>query len=488
MSVHRLALLVTLPTVFGACALGPDFKAPQAPASAYAPPITVGPHTLQSGIDSAADWYNVFGSEAINRLVRQAVAANPDLEAARHGLRAAQYELRAVAGSALPRLELDVRATRIRANGSFLYEPVEAIQATANQFAVGPALAYDLDVFGRIRRTIESQAAETARVQHEALNLYITLVDQVVITAFDYAAIVAQIDVTQRLIEDLQAQYDLTNALEAAGKIPRSDTLQAQSQLESTRAKLPSLKKQRDAYRNALLVLIGKTPQDELPDLSLREFSLPHALPISLPSQLIRQRPDILAAEDTLHRASADIGVAEAARLPSFSISGEYAQQSTKTSDLFTKTANIWSIGANVSAPIFQGGRLRAREAEARERFAQAAAQYRSSVMAAFSEVANALQALQHDSDGYVAHRTALEAALANRDLARSQFEHGKVSELVVLTAEQQYQNAAQEQVQADVQRFTNVATLFHALGGGWWNAKDPLLASPVHYEFPETK
>jgi NodT family efflux transporter outer membrane factor (OMF) lipoprotein len=376
-----LFLAGALAAASGGCAVGPNFTRPQAPKSAYsAPPQVVGSQSLNYGADTAADWYTVFQSDAIQRLVHGVVAANPDLEAARHGLRAAQYELRAVAGSALPQLELDGRVSRSRVNGSFLYQPIESLQATANQFNIGPTLAYDLDVFGRIRRTIESQAAQTSQVQHQTLNVYITVVDQVVLTAFDYAATLEQIVVTRQLVDELQQQYTLTSTLESAGKITRSDTLQAQSQLESTRATLPALEKQRDVYRNALLRLTGTAPQDgSIPELTLRDFSLPPRLPVSLPSQLVRQRPDILAAEDALHQASAEVGIAEAARLPSFNISGEYAQQSIRTSDLFTKAGGIWTAGASLSAPLFEGGggsvlaRRRRRNASNRRRHNTAA-------------------------------------------------------------------------------------------------------------------
>lgn len=462
-------------TLYG-CAVGPNFKRPPAPSSAYAPPpSTVGEQHIQYGGEVAANWYSLFKSDAINRLVQDALAANPDLEAARHNLRAAQYELQAVVGNALPHVELDGKAQRSRVNGSLLYQPPEQLQVTANTFSVGPSLAYDLDPFGRLRRTIEAQAAQTSSVGRQALNVYVSLVDQVVVTAFNYAATVEQLEVTRKLVQDLQTQYDLTRLLEDSGKIVRSETLQAQTQLESTRASLPALEKQRDAYRNALLRLTGKAPQaDSVPVLSLRDFSLPSQLPVSLPSNLVRQRPDILEAEDLLHEASASVGIAEAARLPSLNLTAQYAQQSIFTRDLFSKAGRIWSAGASLTAPIFEGGTLSAREKEAKERFQQAAAQYRGTVLNAFMEVANALEALQHDADDYAAHTTALNAARANRDLARTQFERGRVNELVVLTAEQQFQNAALGQVQADAQRFADTAQLFRALGGGWWNGGDP--------------
>ena len=457
------------------CTVGPNFKRPDSPSSAYAPPApAIGEQRTRYGEEVAATWYELFKSEGLNQLVHDALSGNPDLEAARHSLTAAQFELKAVAGAALPHVELDGKAERARANGSLLYEPDEKLQVTANQYSLGPSLAYDLDPFGRLRRTIEAQAAQTSSIGRQALNTYVTLVDQVVVTAFSYAATVEEIDVTRNLVADLKAQYDLTHLLEDSGKIARSETLQAQTQLESTRASLPALEKQRDIYRNALSRLTGRSPQDnEVPQLSLQDFTLPGELPVSLPSELVRQRPDILEAEDLLHQASASVGVAEAARLPSLNISAQYAQQSITTSDFFTKAAQIWTAGLNVTAPVFEGGTLRARQKEAEERFQQAQFQYKSAVINAVVEVANALQSIQHDADDYSAHSIALNAARENRDLAREQFERGRVNELVVLTAEQQYQNAALSQVEANVRRFSDTAELFRALGGGWWNGAD---------------
>jgi NodT family efflux transporter outer membrane factor (OMF) lipoprotein len=467
----RIVALASLVMASG-CAVGPHFERPAAPFTGYPTETAqVGAERLDAGADVPPDWYRLFGAASLNALVQEALRANPDLEAARRSLIAARYELEAVAGSALPQIELDTKAMRARVNGSFLYEPIEKFQATANVFTIGPSLAYDLDVFGRLRRTIEAQTAQTAQIAHQTLNVRITLVSNVVLTAFEVAAATEQIEVTRKLVEDNQAQYELTRKLEEGGKGTRSDTLQALSQLESTRAELPGLRKQLDTYRNALLRLLGSAPTDHtLPPIALKDFDLPAKIPVSLPSQLVRQRPDILEAEDLLHQASAQVGVAEAARFPDFQLTAQYAQQSEMLSDIFSKAGQIWTAGLNVTAPIFEGGRLRAREKEARQRFLQVAAQYRGTLIDAFVEVANALEALERDGESYAARTTSVYAARANRDLERLLFERGKVSELVVLTAEEQYQNAALEEVRADVQRFSDVAQLLHALGGGWWN------------------
>jgi NodT family efflux transporter outer membrane factor (OMF) lipoprotein len=471
-------LLTLVGLLTGGCTLGPGFVRPAAPAGGYAhaAPAASASRSIEYGAAVADDWYDLFHSPALNQLVRTALAANPDLESARHGLTAAQFELKAVSGTQLPQVDLTGEVGRAHINGSVFYGPVDAINATGNRFGLGPTLAYNLDPFGGTRRQVEAQRAATEVVRAQVLNTYVTLVDQVVITAFDYAATGAQIEVTEALVEELQSQYDLTRTLENAGKITRSDTLLAQTQLENLSATLPGLQQQREVYRNALAQLCGQTPDTfQVPSLSLRDFTLPTQLPLSLPAALVQQRPDVLAAEAALHQASASVGVAEAARLPTLTISAQYAQQTSELSDFLTHAGGIWSLGLNASAPLFHGGTLAARQHEAEARYRQSAAAYRSTAIAAFVEVANALQALQHDAESYAAHSQALAAARDSLDLTLQQYHAGKYTELQVLTAEQQYEQAALTQVQADAQRFTDTATLFRALGGGWWNApRDP--------------
>ena len=482
--MHKTLLLLlsgVLTAGITACTLGPNFKRPDAsdtPVYSKSLPPGNTATSVAYGGDVAADWYELFHSDSLNTLVRHALTNSPDLDAARHGLLAAQSELQAVAGSALPQIDASGQVGRTHVNGSFLYGPVNSLSATGNRFALGPSLAYNLDVFGGIRRSIEAQQAAASGIHEQVLDTYVTLVDQVIINAFDYAATQKQIEVTQALVQELQAQFDLTQRLEQAGKITRADTLTAQTQLQNVAATLPGLQQQRDAYRNALAQLSGETPDAfRMPELSLGDFTLPREVPASLPSTLVRHRPDILAAEASLHQASARIGVAEANRFPSISLSAQYAQQTTAINEFFTRPGGVWSVGADLAAPIFHGGTLAAREREAKEQYLQAQGIYRKTVIAAFVEVANALQSIGHDSDSYQAHSQALEAARANSDLAVIQYRAGRYTELQVLTAEQQYQQAALTQVQADVQRFTDVATLFRALGGGWWNAtRDPAL------------
>lgn len=472
---------ITALTLSG-CALGPNFERAAAPdVTGYVAAdhlASAGGPGVEYGGEIAGEWYSLFHSDALRQLAHEALSNNPDLEAARHGLLAAQQELRAVSGARYPQIDALASVARAHANGSLLYEPANAFTATADLYSIGPTLSYRLDVFGGVRRAIESQAASTAYQHEQALNVYVSLVNQVVVTAFNYVSMRAQMDVTRCLVEDLQSQLELAAQLERSGKTTHSDVLQAQAQLANTRATLPELEQALAHYRNGLARLTGASPtQFQMPNLTLRDFSLPEQLPVSLPSDLVRQRPDILAAEDLLRQTCAEIGVAEAARFPSFTLSASYAQQTTRLNELFTRPGGVWSAGLDMAAPIFRGGELSARAKEARERYAQAEADYRGTVLTALVEVADGLEALHNDAASSAQHTAAVAANTANRDLAEAQFRAGKVTELEVLIAEEQYRGAALAQVRADAQRFADVAELFRALGGGWWNAPtDPLM------------
>ena len=481
-----LALLVGT-ACLAACTLGPDFVRPPAPAvSRYTAPAADSTAArapgLEYGAPVAADWYLVFHSTALDGLIARALVGNPGLEAARHALRAAQDESRATAGLLYPAVTAGAGANRGHINGSGLYEPDQAFSATGNQRSLGLSLAYNMDLFGQVHRSVEAQRAAVETARYEALSVYITLVSQVVTTAFDAVAAQAEIDATQSLLQELEAQCSLLEKLEAAGKINHGDGLLAQTELETTRAALPALEQLRDTARNALARLAGAAPTDfQFPPLTLSDFALPVDLPVSLPSALVRQRPDILAAESALHQASAQIGIAEAARYPSLSLSAQYARQSSALEDLFKQPGSVWSVGVNSLAPLYSGGALSARASEAKQIYLQRKANYRATVLGAFVEVADALQALEHDTATFAARSRALAAAQANLTLAAAQYRAGKYNELQVLLVEQQYRNAALTQVQADARRFTDVAALFHALGGGWWNAEgDPAAGDPA--------
>lgn len=482
-SARNLAAAAAAFITASGCTLGPDFSAPNAPpTSSYTAPddgtahapgrADIAPQSIVYGAPVADDWYRLFESPRLDALVRDALAHNPDLKAAQAGIAVAQARLRAVTGSEYPQLDLSAGASRGKANGSFLYQPAPSFQAIANTFSLTPTLSYDLDVFGGTRRSVEAQAANSDYVRAQALDTYVTLVNQVVATAFELAAAQARIDATEDLIRIQSDQVRIVRAQEDAGTVSRATTLQAQAQLEATQATIPPLVQQRSAAAHALAALTGKTPAEfETPKITLADFTLPSNLPASLPSTLVQQRPDILMAQANLHEASAQIGVATAARLPSLTLNASYGVQATKTTDVFTPSGVIWSFGASLLAPVFDGGTLKANEDAAKAQYVQAGELYRKAVLNAFSDVATAMKAIGNDEAAASLRRQALQTADASRRLADAQFKAGSTDYLNVLAADQQYQSAVLGDIDVTASRFADTASLIRALGGGWWSA-----------------
>lgn len=481
--LSTLVLSIAALGLFAGCTVGPDFQRPTPPNGGYiakgdsTTPRTATAPALEFGIPIANDWYHLLGSPALNALVHQALRNNPDLQAARASVDQARAELRATAGGELPQLKGRGLANRAHVNPGALGLPVAGGHADDNLFAGLLQLSYNLDVFGKLRRQIEAKQAVVEYQRDEALNTYIGLVNQVVTTAFDLATAQSLIDATQRLAQAQAKQLKITRLQEKVGTVARAQTLTAQAQLEGTQATLPALRQRRAAAASALAALVGKAPsQFKVPKLRLSDFAMPTAVPVSLPSQLVQQRPDILAAEQLLHQASAEIGVATAARLPSFSLSADYGSISDHGADFFNAGNALWVLGGNITTPLFDGGTLKAQQDAAKAAYLQADAQYRSTVLNAFSQVATALRALNNDAATLAARDRALHTAKQALELSQMQLSTGTVDELQLLVAQQEYRSELLSRVNAQAQGFTDIAALMHALGGGWWNApRDPV-------------
>ena len=300
---------------------------------------------------------------------------------------------------------------------------------------------------------------------------YLTLTSNIVTTAVSEASLRAQIGATRDIIDAQQRSLDVVEKQLALGAISRAEVLAQRAQLAQTRAALPPLEKALAQTRNALPPLVGKTPASaELPQFELAGLELPHELPVSLPSDLARQRPDIQAAEALLHQAGAQVGVATAAEYPQLTLSASYGTIATATGDLFGANSMIWNAGAGLLQPIFHGGALKAQQRAAVAAYDRALAQYRQTVLGAFQNVADALGALENDAQALTAQAEAEAAARASYELARSQFELGATSTLTLLNAEQQFQRSRIGLVQAQAARYADTAALFQALGGGWWH------------------
>ena len=336
------------------------------------------------------------------------------------------------------------------------------------------ACSYVPDVFGLNRRTMESLKAQEQQTRFALAATHITLSSNVVAAAIQEASLRAQIVATRELIDINTNMLQILRNQFAKGYVSRLDVAAQESQLAQVVATLPPLLKQLAQQRDLLAALSGGFPNPDLPEkFELSNLHLPQELPLSLPSQLVEQRPDVRQAEENLHSASAQIGIAVANRLPNIVLTADVGSMALTFSKIFAGGAGFWDIGAGITQPIFEGGTLLHRERAAQAAYTQAAEQYRSTVLTAFQNVADTLNALQQDADGLKAAAAAKDASSVTLDLAKKQFQSGYANYLALLSAEQAYQQAVINLVQAQATRYADTAALFQALGGGWWNRTD---------------
>jgi NodT family efflux transporter outer membrane factor (OMF) lipoprotein len=473
-------LIYALVALLAGCTVGPNFRPPTAPdttritgkalpASTTQAGTTAGrAQSLVSGRDIRGDWWTLFHSPQINALVDRALSSNPDITAAQATLREARENTRAEEGNQYP--QVSASASREREHNTLL----GATPSTYSVVSSSLSVSYTLDAFGGIRRQVEQLGAQAdyQRFQLEATDL--TLVANVVNAAISEASLRKQIDTTHDIIRAYQQAVDLTRRRFELGGVSQADVLQQQALLDAQAAKLPGLQKQIEQQRNQLAVYLGGLPsQYSAPTLDLDQLTLPAELPVSLPSALVEQRPDIRAYAALLHAATANVGVATANMLPQISLTREYGRDGTGLSNLFNPAGIIWSLAGSLTQPIFEGGALRAKRRAAIAAADVAAAQYSSTVNSAFQDVANALVAVQRDAETLAADLQAQKTAAASLTVARAQYQAGGGTYLNVLTAEQSDQSARLALVSAQATRFTDSVALFQALGGGWWNRSD---------------
>ncbi len=469
--------------VLSGCAMGPDFTPPAAPdVSAYdADPIAQKTaddrQHLVPGQDIPAVWWELFHSPNLNKLIEQALRDNPDLAAADASLRVAQDNLSAGQASFFPALTGSFASKRAKVSSVSTNNAMPSYIYTLHNASVG--VSYNPDVWGGTRRSVENlQAqADAAKFQREAA--YLALTSNVVTLAVTEAALREQIAATREIVEAQQKVLDIFNLRFEAGAVPKSSVLAQQSSLASVKATLPGLQHQLAVTRHALTALIGKLPEKQ-PQVQfhLSELKLPESLPLSLPSKLVEQRPDVRAAQENLHAASAAIGMAVSARLPNILLSGDLGSMANSLDKLFSPGGGFWTLAAGLSETLFDAGALADKEQAARDAFEAASAQYRKTVFAAFQDVADTLHALQSDAESLVAKRDAERAASETLALTKQQFNAGATGAAELFLAQQAYQQAKATYVQAQAQRYADTAALFAALGGGWWN-RDAAQATP---------
>jgi NodT family efflux transporter outer membrane factor (OMF) lipoprotein len=477
------SLLASLLASLSACAVGPNFKRPPAPtATGYGSASAQGSTSAAegtggsvqhfvAGMDIPSQWWTLFQSSKLDHLIEQALKANPDVAGAQAALRQAHELYLAQRTSYFPNLQGSLGGDRSEFPTNTLTSPTVAPSSTYTLYTAQLTLSYAPDVFGATRRAVEIAKAQeqSSRFQLEAT--YLTLSSNVVVTAVQEASLRGQIAATERL---LQLQHQLTDTVQRQrllGTASDLDVLAQQSTEAQTAQTLPPLQKQLGQTRDALTALLGRLPSDE-PQETFRfdELTLPANLPVTLPSKLIEQRPDVRQAEENLHAASAAVGVALANMLPQFAINADLGSSALKIGQLFTPYTGFWDLGASLTQTLFDAGALLHKRRAADAALDQAGAQYRAAVILACQNVADTLRALQADADALKASDTAERAAKTTFDLAERQRALGTISLVAVLNAEQAYRQSELALVQAQANRYSDTAGLFQALGGGWWN------------------
>jgi NodT family efflux transporter outer membrane factor (OMF) lipoprotein len=427
-------------------------------------------------MDIPSQWWTLFQSAQLDRLVEQSLKANPEVGAAQAALKQA-HELYAVQRTSFfPVVQGDFNAVRAKNAVGSIANPTNLPQANPyyDLYTAQLTLSYTPDVFGGTRRAVEMAKAQEQGTRYQLEATYLTLSSNVVVTAIEEATLRGQIAATERL---LQVQHDLTDKVHhqrLLGTVSDLDVLAQESAEAQTAQTLAPLQKQLGQTRDALTALLGRLPSGEPPEtFRLSELTLPKELPVSVPSKLVEQRPDVRQAEENMHAASAGVGVALADMLPQFPISADLGSSALKIGQLFSPYTGFWDVGGSLTETLFDAGALLHKKRAADAALDQAAAQYRGAVILACQNVADTLRALQADADALKASREAEGAAKKTFELAQRQRELGTISMVAVLLAEQSYQQAEMTLIQAEGNQFSDTAGLFQALGGGWWNRKE---------------
>ncbi len=468
------------------CAVGPNFEKPAPPdVGSYRPQPLRTTDTVdgvaggqaqrfEPGRDVAGDWWTLFHSKPLDELIEQSLAKNHDLKSAQAALKVAHENMLAQRGSFYPSVSAGLSASRHQDPPGAL-APVPSTNAFLyNLYTPQVSVSYVPDVFGLNRRTVESLEAQRDAARYQMIATYNTLTSNVVVAAIQLASLQMQVDATREVIDANSKIVDILQYQLKKGVVSGLDVAAQESQAAQAKASLPPLLKQLDQQRDLLAVLCGRFPSDAPQDtFDLASMKLPDELPVSLPSALVAQRPDVLQAEANMHAASAQIGVATANRLPNIQLTGNAGSTALAIGELFKAGTGFWSVGADITAPIFQGGTLLHQQRAAKAAFEQASEQYKSVVLTAFQNVADALAALEHDADGLKAAASAADAAKTALDLSQRQWHAGYASYLTLLSAEQADQQARINLVLAQANRYADTAALFQALGGGWWNRTD---------------
>ena len=472
---------IALAGLLSGCTVGPDFKpshepAPQTYLRGNSPAQTVASEgvggdaqRLVSGKDIPAQWWSLFRSEPLDRLVRQALEQSPTLAQAQARLAQAREALNAQTGVAkYPSVDAGLSAKRQKVDLASMGMSGVKDPPSFALYNVSASIAYTFDFFGKNRRALE---ALSAKVDYQAFELDAarqTLAANVVSAVIRQASLNTRIGCVSNLLAVQEQQLAIMETRHKAGGVSSLDLENQQLLLAQTRASLPPLENQAARIGHQLAVYLGRPPAEaDLAAFDLNGLRLPDELPLSLPSALARQRPDIRAAEALWHQACARVGVATADLYPQVTLSGSLGAQDTHAADMLN-SLNVWSIGANLMQPVFRGGELKAKRREAIAAYDEAAAVYKQAVLQGFQEVADALHALESDARALRERTDAVRHARAGYDIAQGQYKNGAISHLILLDAQRQLMQTELDRIQAQADRYADSAALLHALGGEW--------------------
>lgn len=476
---RRIAGLTALAVLLGGCAVGPNFVPPAPPGTKAYVSEKAAPNLVPDGNEPSQRlvvnqtipeaWWQLFRSPSLNGMVEQAIAGSPTIEAARAKLAQAQQAVLQARGGYYP--QLDVTASSERQKGppfALGIRPTHDLP-TFNLYSIGPTVSFVPDVFGLTARRVEQQDALAENRLYQLAAAQLAVTGNAVTEALTSASVRLQIDAIKDIVGDDEKKLALVRLRFEAGKADRTDVLTAETQLANDRALLAPLDQQVGAAEDALAVLIGKFPAEWTPPVfKLADFTLPASLPLSVPSTLVQQRPDILAAEAELHASSAAIGVATAQMYPSFPLSASVGTVALSTTSLFEGSSVAWTLAAGLTAPIFHGGALEAQKQGAIETFRVSLATYRQTVLQSLGQVADTLRALGHDAELVDTERRALDGSDGTLALQRVSYAAGKIDLLRLLDSERSYQQARVGYIHAEAQRYFDSVQLFVAMGGGW--------------------
>jgi NodT family efflux transporter outer membrane factor (OMF) lipoprotein len=496
---HRFSFVPLLVlTMLASCAVGPDFKRPTAPSTAgyfpggavpgstsSAPALAGEAQRFNLGADIPFDWWTLFQSPEMNSLITRAFRANPTIESAQAALRQAQEYANAQGGFFYPTIGANYTASRtklagnlssnapgVQGNGEVIQAPPGVASPVYYNFHVAQlTVGYVPDVFGLNRRQVESAQAEVNAQKFQLEATYITLASNVVAAAIQEASLRAQISATERIVASNRDTLSILRNQLKLGYVSAMDVAAQESAWANSQQSLIPLRRQLEQTRDLIRAFAGNFPDQDVEEkFELDKLHLPQELPLSLPSRIVEQRPDVRAAEEQLHYASAQTGVAIANTLPQFAISGALGGMATTPSWMFRSGGGFFDLTADVAYTIFDGGTLRAKSRAAQQGLIEAGGQYRSTVIAALQNVADTLHVIQSDADALKAADTSEKAAYTTAVLTRKQYDSGYVNYQTVLAAEEAYQLATINRILAQTNRLGDTAALYQALGGGWWN------------------